>query len=94
MNKTNKIKLLNDILEKDIPVVQEEEEYLKHSSVLMRYVVYLDADTAPKYDATEGHYAITVEREYNDGILEDTAEMYPVVSKKTVVAVIEEWVRV
>ena len=85
----NKIKLLNDILEKDIPVVHEEEEYLKHSSVLMRYVVYLDADTAPKYDATEGHYAITVEREYNDGILEDTAEMYPVVSKKTV---IEDWV--
>ena len=87
----NKTKLLNDILEKDIPVVYGEEEYLKHSSVLMHYVVYLDASTAPKYDTTEGHYAITVEREYNDGILEDTAEMYPVVSKKTV---IEEWVRV
>ena len=58
----NKTKLLNDILEKDILVVHEEEEYLKHSSVLMYYVVYLDADTAPKYDATEGHYAITVER--------------------------------
>ena len=87
----NKTKLLNDILEEDILVVHEEEEYLEHSIVLMHYVVYLDVYTAPKYDATEGHYAITVEREYNNGILKDTAEMYPVVSKKTVV---EEWVRV
>ena len=87
----NKTKLLNDILEEDILVVHEEEEYLKHSSVLMRYVVYLDADTAPKYDATEGHYVITVEREYSDGILRETAELYPVLPKRTVV---EEWVRV
>ena len=89
----NKTKLLNDILEEeDIIVVHEEEEYLEYrSSVLMRYVVYLDAYNALKYDATEGHYAVTVEREYNNGILRDTAEMYPVVSKKTVV---EEWVRV
>ena len=77
----NKTKLLDDILEEDILVVHEEEEYLEHSSVLMHYVVYLDAYNAPKYDATEGHYAVTVEREYNNGILRDTAEMYPVVSK-------------
>ena len=87
----NKTKLLDDILEENILVVHEEEEYLKHSSVLVHYVVYLDGYTAPKYDATEGHYAITVERDYNDGTLKDTAEMYPVVSKKTV---IEEWVLV
>ena len=87
----NKTKLLNDILEEDILVVHEEEEYLGHRCVLMHYVVYLDAHNAPKYDATEGHFALTVEREYSNGILLDTAEMYPVVSKKTVV---EEWVRV
>ena len=34
----NKTKLLNDILEENIFVVHEEEEYLEHSSVLMHYV--------------------------------------------------------